>query len=186
MLAEAGQHLLSRCNPGLQIGASPPVAWPPPRPGLGQLSLEALQSQLFLVAVTPGAVGCGPCDCSRELQRALRLNSRLLHPAAQVAGAGGPHRLGQVGWERTRGRRQGWASFVARPRVAVLTGPVHARRPRSLLKPRFRTRRKRAIAFLGPRFPVLDHLVGDRSVGTVIVLTSISSGRCVDGAGLWR
>jgi hypothetical protein len=37
---------------------------------------------------------------------------------------------------------------------------------------------------LGPRFPVLDHLDGDRLVGTVIVLTSISSGRCVDGANL--
>jgi len=164
MPAEAGQHLLSRCNPGLQTGASPPGARPPPRPGLGQLSLEALQHQRFLVAVAAGAVGCGPRDCSRELQRALRLNSRLLHPAAQVPGAGGPHRLGQVGRERTRGRRQGWASFVARPRVAVLTGPLHARRPRSLLKPRCRTRRKRGIALFGPRVRVLDHLVGDRSV----------------------
>jgi hypothetical protein len=99
LLAEAGQHLLSLRDPGLELGASPPAARPPPRPDLRQLSLEALQDQCFLGTVTPGAVEGGLRDCDLKLQRTLRLKSGLLDPAEQIIGASGPQRLGQIGRE---------------------------------------------------------------------------------------
>jgi hypothetical protein len=186
LLAEAGQHLLSLRDPGLELRALPAAARPPPRPDLRQLSLEALQDQFFLGTVTPGAVEGALRDRNLKLQRTLRLKSGLLDPAEQVVGAGGPQLLGQFGRECICGWGQSRASFSAQPPAAVLTSPFHGRSSRSLVQARFRPRPKHDIGFLGPRLPVLDHLDGDRLVGTVIVLTSISSGRCVDGANLWR
>jgi hypothetical protein len=184
LLAEAGQHLLSLSDPGLELGALPAAARPPPRPDLRQLSLEALQDQCFLRTVTPGAVEGGLRDGNLKLQRTLHLKSGLLDPAEQVVGAGGPQRLGQFGRECIWGL--GRASFFAQPPATVLPSPFHGHSTRSPVQARFRPRPKHGLAFPGPRFLVLDHLDGDRLVGTVIVLTSISSGRCMDGADLWR
>jgi hypothetical protein len=99
-LGESGQELLSLGNPVLQVGAPFPVAWPPPRSGLRQLSPQALQHELFLVAVGPGTVDAGLCDRELQLQRALGLRLRLFHPTEQVVDAGAPHLLGQPGQER--------------------------------------------------------------------------------------
>ncbi len=128
-LTEAGQQLLSLCNPRLQIGPSTPAARPPPRLGLRQLSLQALQHQPFLVTVAAGAFYGGARDRKLKLQRTLHLNPRLLHPAEQLVGVGGPHLLGEVGLQRDRRRRR--SSFLTRQRFGVATGPVHAR-PRRL------------------------------------------------------
>jgi hypothetical protein len=99
LLAEAGQHLLALPDPGLELGALPAAARPPPRPDLRQLSLEALQDQLFLGTVTPGTVEGALRDGNLKLQRTLRLKSGLLDPAEQIIGASGPQRLGQIGRE---------------------------------------------------------------------------------------
>jgi len=95
-LAEVVDRLVPLRDPGLQVGASPPVGGPPPRPGLGQLSLEPPQHQPFFVAVPPGLLGCAAGHAHLQPQWALRLQSRLVHPAEQVAGAGAARLLGQL------------------------------------------------------------------------------------------
>jgi hypothetical protein len=64
------------------------------------LSPQALQHELFLVAVGPGTVDAGLCDRELQLQRALGLRLRLFHPTEQVVDAGAPHLLGQPDRER--------------------------------------------------------------------------------------